>query len=836
MSLWFRLALRNLRSGLRGFWIFLACLTLGVAAIAMIGSLASSVSRGLSEQGQVLLGGDIEFSLVQREATADEFAWLTSKGTVSHVSSMRAMAQGGGSSALVDLKAVDDAYPLYGKLDVQKDKRLAVAAVDQRKPIAVEPLLLSRLHLQLGDTLKLGQADFVITEIINTEPDRIAAGIALGPRVMLAASDLAATGLVQPGSLVTQAYRIKLPGEPTLASAKKVEDEAKVKFPEAGWRVRATDKAAEGADEFVGKLSTFMTLVSIAALVIGGAGIANAVSAFISRRRETIAIFKCLGVENRDVVAISLIEILLVSLVGLAIALALGAATPFVVNALLGKIIPLPLSMTFDPVPLVFAAVLGLLITVAFSLWPLARIASIKGAALFRAQGVEPAALPPRGYWIASGTLLIIAALITLFSFDEKRVTAAFIGGLAASFVLLVGLSWLVVKVVSLLPKPKGLLLRQALTSLHRPGSASTSVIMALGLGLSLFVTLALTDQTISREMTANLPERAPAFFFIDVQGTEYDAFKAKLAAQAGVTDISNSPMLRGRISKVKGVPADQVKVKPDGAWALHGDRGLTFADDLPKGSTLVNGAWWQKDYAGPPLVSMSDDIADALGVSVGDKITVNVLGRDVDATIASTRKVNWKSLAINFVLVFNRAALEAAPHSEVVTAEMKGGDEGQVLNAMAEAFPSVTAVRVKDALQTVGDLLSKMLAAVRGANAISLLTGVLVLAGALAAGLSTRSYEAVVLKTYGATRGQLLSAFMIEYGLLGLVSAVFGIVVGGIASWFLAVFALDMPFSFSPLTAVVTAALAMVITIAAGLVVTLRALSAKPSFYLRNE
>ena len=320
------------------------------------------------------------------------------------------------------------------------------------------------------------------------------------------------------------------------------------------------------------------------------------------------------------------------------------------------------------------------------------------------------------------------------------------------------------------------------------------------------------------------------------MQGNEFDKFRDTLAAQNGVAEISHTPMLRGRIAKVNGVPADKVKAKEDGSWALKGDRGLTFADELPKGSTLVSGTWWAKDYVGPPQVSMTDDIAKALDMKIGDKITVNVLGRDVEATLASTRNVNWKGLGINFVLVFNRAALEAAPHTELVTAEMKGGDEGQVLNAIAAAYPSVTAVRVKDALQTVGDLLNKILAGVRGANVIALLTGMLVLAGALAAGLSARSYEAVVLKTYGATRGQLLAGFVIEYALLGLVSAVFGIVVGGIASWFLARFALEMPFVFSFATAALTAVLAMVVTIASGLVVTVRALSVKPSFYLRNE
>ena len=613
-------------------------------------------------------------------------------------------------------------------------------------------------------------------------------------------------------------------------------DAAKIKFPDAGWRIRTTDKAAQGTDEFVSRLSYFMTLVSISALVIGGAGIANAVQAFINRRRESIAILKCLGVQNKDVMAISLIEILLVSVVGIALALVLGAFTPIVVKSLFGTLLPLPLSTTFDGKPLVFAAVLGLLITTAFSLWPLARIAEIKGAALFRAQSFEQGGWPSRGIMVVSFIVLALAATLTILSFDDMKVTASFLGGLALSFVVLLVLSWAIVRAATLLPKPKSFLLRQAVQSLYRPGSSAKSVIMALGLGLSLFVTLALTDQTISRELRSGLPDKAPAFYFIDVQGDQLDTFKTVLQAQAGVSDISNSPMLRGRISKVNGVAAEKVSVKPDGAWVLKGDRGLTFADDVPKGSNLVEGAWWAKDYAGPPLVSMTQDIAEGLGMKLGDKITVNVLGRDVEATLASTRKVNWKGLGINFVLVFNPAALKAAPHSEIVTADMKSGDEGQTLNAIATQFPSVTSVRVKDVLKTVSDLLGKMLSAVRGANAISLLTGVLVLAGALAAGLSARSYEAVVLKTYGATRQQLLMSFIIEYGLLGLVSAGFGIVVGGIASWFLAKYILEMPFVFSAATAILTALIAMVITIGAGLLVTVRALSVKPSFYLRNE
>ncbi|MDE2444975.1 MAG: FtsX-like permease family protein [Alphaproteobacteria bacterium] len=831
-KLWLTYALRNLRSGLRGFWIFLSCITLGVAAIAMIGSLASAVQQGLDEQGQTILGGDVEFSIVQREATVDEKAYFASRGTLSATATMRAMAQGAGTSTLVELKAIDGAYPLFGTLKLSP----AVSVTATENTIAVDPLLLQRLNLKLGDSLKIGQASLTIAATIVEEPDRLANGIIFGPRVILSTATLAKTGLIQPGSLVNYNYHVKLPGAANAAAGNRMIEEAKAKFPQAGWKTRATDKAAQGADEFVGRLSYFMTLVSIAALAIGGAGIATAVAAFINRRREAIATLKCLGLPNHHVVAISLTEIMLVGTLGIALALCLGAATPFVVKAAFGSILPLPVATAIMWRPLGFAAVLGFLITMAFALIPLARISQIKGAALFRAHSMDEGGARDKIFIAAALGLLALSAIVILLSFEDKRVTASYLGGLVVSFAVLALLANLIVKGASLLPRSNNLLLRQAIGSLYKPGATARAVIMALGLGLTLFVTLALTDQTLSNELKSSLPERAPAFFFIDVPNTERDNFEAKLKTMPGVTTLTNAPMLRGRITKVKGVAAEQVKPGADASWALRGDRGLTYATDLPTGSTLVEGKWWPKDYHGPNLVSMTKDIAEGLDLKIGDKITVNVLGRDVEAEIANLRTVNWRAMGINFVLVFTPDTLKAAPHSEIVTVEMKGGDEGQVLNTMAAAYPAVTAIRVKDALNTVGSLLEKMLLAVRGANIITLLTGVLVLAGALAAGLSARSYEAVVLKTYGATRSQLLSAFVIEYAVLGLVAAAFGIVTGTAASWFLAHYILDMTWSFSFATALVTALIAMVITICAGLSVTARALSAKPSFYLRNE
>ena len=837
LALWLRFAWRDLRSGLQGFWIFLTCLALGTGTIAIIGALSASIQRGIDEQGQPLLGGDLEFSLIHQQATEPQLAFIASKGTLSKVATVRGMALTSDNTALVEVKAVDGNYPLYGGMVLEGGTSLAdaIATKDGLAGAAADPLLLGRLGIKLGDAVKLGNTQVEIRALIKTEPDRLSDTLVLGPRLMISSATLDATGIVQPGSLVTYRYRVKL-GDPSLAAAKAVEKEAEAKFPDVGWRIRTRNNAAAGADGFVERLGYFMTLVGLASLIVGGAGIANAVQAFVTRKMGSIATLKCLGASSADVMGIYLTEIMIVALLAIALGLAAGAIAPPIITALFGAIIPVPLSQHLQAWPLVFAAALGLLTTLAFALWPLAHARQVAASALFRARIV-----PVRGWPGLVPFLVILIALslmagLTFYAFDNARVTAYFLGGLVASFVVLLGLAKLIIYGAERLPRSRSAIWRYAIGNIYRPGSAAASVILALGLGLTLFVTLALTDRSVSSELLSAIPQRAPAFFFIDVPNAQLQDFKDSLAKQDGVTHVNNTPMLRGRVIAVKGVPAEKVKASPDSDWALKGDRGITYAETLPEGSRLVEGEWWPADYSGPPLVSMVDDIARGIGVKIGDEITVNVLGRDITAKVANLRSVDWKSLGINFVMVFTPSTLKAAPHNHLVTVEMKGGDEAKLLNTMARAYPSVTAVRVKDAIDMVSGLLEKMLMAIRGANILTLLTGMLVLAGALAAGLSERLYEAVVLKTYGASRRQLIGAFVIEYAGLGLAAALFGLGVGSVASWFLSHFILEIPWSFSGPTAVLTALLAMVVTVAGGLAVTWRALSAKPGPLLRNE
>jgi putative ABC transport system permease protein len=838
LRLAWRIALREMRSGLHGFRIFLACIVLGVGAIAMIGSLSAALERGVDNEGQALLGGDIEFSVVHRELTEAELGFLQARGTVSTVATVRAMAHSDERVLLVEVKAVDHRYPLYGSLDLDGDIALAeaLAPAEGRFGVVVEPLILSRIGLAPSETLRLGDAAFDVRAAIVREPDRAADGFILGPRVLMSREALDATGLVRPGSLITWRYRVQLPAGASARDVAALRLQAIEAFPDAGWSVRTRDRAIPGIERFLDRLTFLLTLVGLTALIVGGLGVANAVSAFLERKRATIAVLKCLGASSALVFRVYLIEVLIIASLGIALALALGAAVPFLVEGLFGDALPVPIAAGFDPAPLAIALVFGYLVTLAFALWPLAIARTVAPTALFRMAAVASRPLPElRFLGIIAACLALIAGL-ALGVLGEPNLTLWYLAGLAASFVLLSGMAAALMWAAERWLRPKGAILRYAFANLYRPGAPTSSIVVSLGLGLALFVTLALMDRNISAELHSSVPEQAPSFFFVDVQSSELDDMLALLDTQPGLQAVETAPMLRGRVQRLNDLPVSQARPDPEVAWAVRGDRGLTYARDLPPGSTLVAGDWWPADYDGPPLVSFAEEIARGLRLGIGDTVTVNVLGRDITATIANLRRVDWRSLQINFAMVFSPNTLAGAPHANIVTVSSDQAGEDALMSAVAAAFPTVTAVRVRDVLAAVDELLGKLIVGVRAASAVTFVTGVFVLAGALAAGLGGRLYDAAVLKAVGATRRQLVSAFAIEYALLGLIAALFAIAAGSVAAWALVRFLVDIPWAFSPMTALVTALAAVIAAVTAGLATTWRALNAKPAQLLRTE
>lgn len=840
IALAWKMARRELRGGLKGFRIFFLCLLLGTAAIAGVESLSDAFLTGLRDSGRVFLGGDVAVNLVHRPATADERAFLDRYGRVAATTSMRAMAYAahGGKEAereLVELKSVDDRWPLFGAPTLLPSVPLADAIHCEEDGIcgaAAEQTLLDRLHARRGDLIKVGDATFRIIAALDKEPDRISTGFSLGPHLLISAKGLPATGLIQPGSLIDYSYRVAFKPGITIAGFKA--DAARA-FPDAGWQIHDRNDAAPGIRRFVEQVSMFLTLVGLTALGVGGVGASEAVAAFLDRKRFDIAILKSLGADGELVFLIFFLQVMAIALGALILGAGIGATAPFLLAHFYGSVLPLPPALGIYPGPLLLAAGFGLLSAIGFSVPPLGRAREIPSASLLRETVSPQHARPRMAYIVAAALCGLGVAGLMLGLAPSPRYAGEFLGGaiLLLGFLRLVaeGLTRLLRK----LPRPRSPLARLAVGDLTRPGAATQGVITALGLGLTLLATVILIDRTMAKEVNDSLPSRAPSFFFVDIQPDEVQAFDRTIQSFKKAEDYKLTPMIRGRITSLNGVPSAKAKVAGDVKWALSGDRGITYAATPPKGTVITNGKWWAANYDGPTLISLDQEVAKGAGLRIGDPMSLNVLGREIDGRIANLRKVDFSTGGQNFVLVLSPGLIDKAPHSFLATVKIDGPDENRMYLAVTDKFPNISTVRVKDAIAQVDTLLQQLAEGIRLASLVTILAGLLVLAGTIAAGARTRLYDATVLKVVGATRFQIAMVYVLEYGLLGVATGIIALFAGSLAAEVIADQLLNAPFVFDASAVLWTVVGGGGATLLFGLLGAIAALNARPAARLRN-
>ncbi|HKD48742.1 MAG TPA: FtsX-like permease family protein, partial [Rhizomicrobium sp.] len=597
IALAWKMARRELRGGLKGFRIFFLCLLLGTAAIAAVESLSDAFLNGLRDSGQVLLGGDVAVNLVHRPATPQERAFFGRYGKVAETTSMRAMAyalRDGRETEreLVELKSVDDHWPLFGRPIFSPAASVADAIHCEDDGIcgaAAEQTLLDRLHVKRGDLVKVGDATFRIIAALDKEPDRISAGFSLGPHLLISSHGLPATGLVQPGSLIDYSYRIAFRPGVTIAGFKA--DAARA-FPDAGWQIHDRNDAAPGIRRFVEQVSMFLTLVGLTVLGVGGVGASEAVAAFLDRKRYDIAILKSLGADGPLVFLIFFLQVMAIAVGALILGASLGATAPFLLAHFYGSVLPLPPELGIYPGPLLLAAGFGLLSAIAFSVPPLGRAREIPSASLLR-ETVAPARARPRmGYIVAASLSGLGIAGLMLGLAPSPLYAGEFLGGAIILLVLLRLVAEGLTRALRKLPRPRSPLARLAVGDLTRPGAATQGVITALGLGLTLLATVILIDRTMGQEVDDSLPSRAPSFFFVDIQPDEVQAFDHTIQSFKTAEDYKRTPMIRGRITSLNGVPSAKAKVSSDVKWALSGDRGITYASVPPPGTVITSGQW----------------------------------------------------------------------------------------------------------------------------------------------------------------------------------------------------------------------------------------------------
>jgi putative ABC transport system permease protein len=849
MILALRLARRELRGGVRGLGIVLLCLALGVAAIAAVGTLRAATDAGLTANGRQILGGDIEIGTGAEQPPVALRAWLQARGAgLSEIVQMRSLLVApSGERQLVELRAVDHAWPLVGAPVLNPPQPIATALGERNGQygLAAHPVVLDRLGLHPGDTARLGTETFVVRAVLVSEPDRVASPVILGAPVLIDAAALPATGLVVPGSLVSYALRAIWQSPPPLAGGGRGEgaDEypptaASIEsaFPNQGWRIRGPGDAAPGIGRFIDQTSLFLTLVGLTSLLVGGIGVANGVRAWLVARTRTIATLRCLGAPSALVFAICLIQVMALACAGIVVGLVAGAALPLAAMGWLKDVLPVPPVSGIYPGPLMLAACYGVLTALGFTLWPLGRAARIPGAALFRDALMPEHVRPAQGIIIANVGLVVALVALTVAASPDRRLALWFCAAALATLVVfrLAGLAMM--RLARAVRPRRAPWARLGVANLHRPNAPTALMLVSVGLGLATLAAVALTEGNIRREVLRELPADAPSFYFVDIQPEQLARFEALVRSTPGVESTAQVPSLRARIVAVNGVPAEQVKATPDTRWALRGDRGLTYAATPPPDTKLVAGRWWPADYQGKPLVSVDAGLAKGWGLGVGGTVTVNVLGRDVELTVASLRDIAWQRLGLNFVLVASPGLLAQAPHTHIATVRVATPDQGTLLRRVSDALPNVTGIEVGSVLAAIAALVAQLAAALAAAGSVTLIAGVLVLIGAVAAGQQRRTREAVILKTLGATRAQIRAAWLVEFGVLGLAAGIVAALVGTLASWAVLRYVMHTDWTFLPTTLVGTLIAALATMLAFGYAGTAAALRAKAAPWLRNE
>jgi putative ABC transport system permease protein len=833
------IALRETRGGWRHFVGFFASVALGVAALTSVGTLAVNVDRALSREARALMGGDLELRAMRplgEEAVGAVERVAREGAAVTRVRELVAMIREPtrGGSLLVELKAVEPGYPLYGRLETSPGGPLTELLGGAG--VLVQEDVLTRLGVKIGDRIVVGNAPVTIRGVVRKEPDS-PVGFGLGPRVLISSDTLDATGLLQFGSRVRHRTLLRLPHglaarESREAIARDISDPA--------IRVTAFNEAQPGLRRFFSQMATYLGLIGLVSLLVGGIGVASAVATFVKRQRPTIAILKVLGASSRVLLTSYLLQTQMVAVAGSALGVGLGVAMQPLIVGLLAGMLPIELSSRPDPWTLARAFIMGLLTALLCALWPLLAIRTVRPSILLRHE-VDPA--PVRRPWAAAFPVAAGLVALAFWQAGSWKLGGIFVGASAAALLLLVGLARVVALAARRKPRLTGLAWRQGVANLARPGGQTGGVVIALGVGVMLLVSVALLEASLGRQIDHEQRREAPSFFFIDIQPDQREAFARVVTEAASGAPPVLTPVVRSRLVALNGQPVTRAMVDgrrggPDseGARYLRREYVLTYAADLPAANVLVKGHWWRPSDWTRPLVSVEEAAAKQLGIDVGDRLTFDVQGVPVETDVTSIRKVDWQALSTNFFMILSPGALDGAPGTYVATSRVPAVSESRLQNAVVKAFPNVTAIPVRDVLERVAKVLDQMAVAIRVMAFFSIGAGLVVMISALAATRYARLHESVIWRTLGATRGVVARIFAVEYACLGVAAGLGGSALATALSWVVLRYILEVPWTFEPEALVLGVSLTVVVALAVGFLVTFRLLGEKPLPVLRQE
>lgn len=831
LALAWTIARRELRGAARPLLVVLVCLALGVGTIATVGVSAESVRETIRRDARALLGGDLELESANRPVDPVELARLLPReaklGTTVRTTTL--LTGPTGRRLAVSLKAVDAAWPLVGTVALEPPMPIDRAL--EGLSAVVEEAVLARLGARLGDRVQIGEASVTLTALLAREPDRLGGFAGFGPRVVVSRETLEATGVVRPGALLRFEHRATVP-EAMLAEVLRRLAEAEV---DAGWRLRTAADVEPRVARFSDRLASYLTLAGLAALLVGGIGVALAVGGYLAGRRQTIAILKAVGATAAEVDLAYALLLALVALGGVGLGLLAGQLLPFALAGLAAGVLPVPVEVGLQPRPLALAAAIGLLAAALFAGWPLARAREVSAASLLRADVAPPRAPARLARLVVLGLLAVLLAGLAVLGVDRPLLGLLFVAGALATIALLAGLGRLLLGLGARWLGRGPLALRLAARNLARPASGALPVLVGLGAGLGALVTIGLLEANLTRELSVRLAERAPSHVVIDIQPDQWERFERLVAGTPGARILQSAPTLRARIVRIKGEPVERARIAENVRWTVDRDRGLTWQAVQPAGTELVAGSWWPADHAGPPLVSIEAEVARGYGVTVGDTLAFNLLGRVIEARIANVRReVDWASGRLDFVFVLSPGVIDRAPHVRIAALELGRERAAGLLDRLAEELPNATPIEIGTVLGEVAATLGRIATAIRVVAGVTLLTGLMVLAAALLAARRRHLQQTVLLKILGAPRAEILRILVSEQLLLALLAGLVGTLVGSAAAWAVVRLVLDLPWALPLAIPAGVLALATALTLLVGAISVWRLLGRSAAGALR--
>ncbi len=843
MNISFKLAWHELLNGWKHFRVFLSCLVLGVFVMATVNIIESVVKNALTSQAKSLMGGDFEVKLKGVDATEAQINYLQKKyGKTSKASTLRAMLQAGDDdSLLVEVKAVDKNYPLIGDLLIKAEGVNVISKKDalSKNGVIVDQILLSQLGLKVGSKVRVGNSDFIIKAVLEQEPDRVLQIFSFGPRVMMSQESLVKSGLVNTFSLIENNYRVQLnkPFEINQKIEDKIEAELLTKFPETSWRVRSGNDSNRGVKRFLDQLIIFLSLSALTTFLIAGIGIASSIKAYLEKKYNTIAVLKILGSNRKSIFQSFCILLFLLSLIGGVIGVLFAVIATSLLIPLISEFLPSLKDVTsFDMVSNLISIWYGVLISFIFSIPALITALDVKPSVLFRSK-FNSLNIKKTGCIIFIVTVLVLLLFSTIiFTADDIPFMVAAISIITLAlicFAILINIiKWLSIKF-----KPKKLWFKYAVSNINRQGSTSSTVVFAIGVSLTIFITLNLTEQNLQKRIEKIVDEKAPSLFMIDIQPEQKEGLKKLMQNYANEKEIMFMPMMRARVTKINNKPVSEAKIDKDIDWVFKSDRGITYSQKMPENANIVQGQWRDKYYTGMPLISVDERILSGTNTKIGDTLTLNILGEEITAKIANARVIDYTSFQINFAMVLSHGVVDDFPHSAISTVYINNeDDEANLVRAISKQFPQVTIIRTKEVIDIVKDILEKVLVALNVTILISLFSGLLVLFSALSSTINQRVYDTAMLKIMGARKNEVIKACLYEWGILAFGASIIAIIIGSFSAYLISLKYRATEFYLMPELTITTIIATIIIICLIGYYSNRKLFSSRPSVVLRND